>query len=167
MSRRIQSTLRSIETMLATIRETHRLSLMGSHEIAFHEAEQLLFHRNQMYPDPDAHTHPNGMRFTVADGAGNVIAADIFYSIGGGFILSAAEFANPGGATRREVPYPFSSSAELLRVAAEHNFTIAELVLANEVALLSDPSITRRIDRIVSPLRPGNETHACHCPADT
>ncbi|HZL36652.1 MAG TPA: L-serine ammonia-lyase [Tepidisphaeraceae bacterium] len=147
-----------IDTMLGGIRSTHRLRLMGMHEVEFHEPEQLLFHRNQMYPDPAAHTHPNGMRFTVSDATGNTLAADIFYSIGGGFILSAAEFANPGGASKRVVPYPFSSSAELLRVAAEHNLTIANLVLANEVALLSDPSITRRIDRIVSPLRPGNET---------
>jgi L-serine dehydratase len=149
--------LAKIESMLATVRSAHRLSLMGTHEIDFQEPEQLLFHRNQMYPAPDTHTHPNGMRFTASDATSNTLASDIFYSIGGGFILSAQEFANPGGATKREVPYPFSSSAELLRVAAEHNLTIANLVLANEVALLSDPSITRRIDRIVSPLRPGNE----------
>jgi L-serine dehydratase len=150
--------LAQIETMLGTLRETHRLNLMGTREIAFHESEQLLFHRNQMYPDPDVHTHPNGMRFTVSDTAGKTLASDIFYSIGGGFILSAAEFANPGGASKRVVPYPFSSSAELLRVAAENNLTIANLVLANEIALLSDPTITRRIDRIESPQRPGNET---------
>jgi hypothetical protein len=38
----------------------------------------------------------------------------------------------------------------------EAQLTIAEIVLANEVALLSDPTIVRRIDRIVSPQRPDN-----------
>jgi L-serine dehydratase len=149
--------LAHIETMLANIRSTHRLKLMGVQDTSFHEPQQLLFHRNQMYPDPAAHTHPNGMRFTAIDATGNPLATDIFYSIGGGFILSAEEFANPGDSRKREVPYPFSSSAELLRVASEHQLSIADLVLANEVALLSDPSIMRRIDRVVSPLRPGNE----------
>jgi L-serine dehydratase len=45
----------------------------------------------------------------------------------------------------------------LLALGEEHGKTIAEMVLANEVALLSDATIARRIDRIVSPFRPGNE----------
>jgi len=78
--------------------------------------------------------------------------------VGGGFILSAEEFAAAdGGAKKRDVPYAYSSADELLRLGATHGMTIAEMVLANEVALLADPTIVRRIDRIVSPLRPGNQ----------
>jgi len=140
--------LTAIDSLISTIRNTQTLNLFGQHTIAFRESDHLLFHRNQMYPDPNIVTHPNGMRFTVRDAAGNTLASEVFYSIGGGFILSAAEFANPAGAKKREVPYPFSSAAELLRLTEQHNLTIAEIILANEVALLSDPTITRRIDRI-------------------
>jgi L-serine dehydratase len=143
-----------IDALLDRIRTQHQLNLMGRHEIAFDEAEQLRFNRAQMYPDPDHPTHPNGMRFTVFDAAGNTLAGNVFYSIGGGFVLSAEELANPGAAKKRDVPYPFSSAADLLRLGDEHHLSIADLVLANEIALLHDPSITRRIDRIVSPLRP-------------
>ena len=139
-----------IEASLTTIRTTHRLNLMGTHEVAFLEADNLLFHRNQMYPDIERPTHPNGMRFTVVDATGNILASDIFYSIGGGFILSAHEFANTGDAKKRDVPYAFSNSAELLQLADDNHLTIAELVMANEIALLSDPTIVRRIDRIHS-----------------
>ncbi|HTV08230.1 MAG TPA: L-serine ammonia-lyase [Candidatus Aquilonibacter sp.] len=150
--------LDQIDTMLARIRSAHRLNLMGRREINFDESTQLRFHRDQMYPDAGETTHPNGIRFTVFDGDGNTLAADVFYSIGGGFILSAAEFAAPAAsASKREVPYPFSSGAELLELAERRKLTIPEIVLANEVALLHDASITRRIDRIVSPARPGNE----------
>ncbi len=38
-------------------------------------------------------THPNGMRFTALDADGEVVFAQVYYSIGGGFILSAEEFA--------------------------------------------------------------------------
>ncbi len=64
----------------------------------------------------------------------------IFFSIGGGFIVSASEFAvSAGGRTReaREVPYPFHSAQELLERAAAGNITIAQLMLANECALAS------------------------------
>ncbi|MDE1162944.1 MAG: L-serine ammonia-lyase [Acidobacteriaceae bacterium] len=149
--------LDSIDAMLARVREERRLLLMGRHDVAFAPAEDLLLHRDQMYPNPDEPAHPNGMRFRAFDAAGALLREEIFYSIGGGFILSAEEFANQSSKAERDVPYPFSSAAELLRVAAANKLTIAELVHANEVALLSDPSITRRVDRIVSPERPGNE----------
>jgi L-serine dehydratase len=73
--------------------------------------------------------------------------------------LSAKEFGQTSatGAARRNVPYPFSSGAELLRLGEEHQLSIPEIVLRNEIALLGDSTITRRIDRIVSPARPGNE----------
>ena len=143
-----------IEGWLAEIRSEQRLRLMGTHEVAFREGEHLVFHRQQMYPEADVTTHPNGMRFTVRDAGGAVVAEKVFYSVGGGFILTAEEFAAPEGPRTREVPYPFSSADELLRVGERHGLRIDEMVLANEVALLHDPSITRRIDRIVSPERP-------------
>ena len=144
-----------IDALLDRIRTDHQLNLMGRRDIVFDEAQQLRFNRAQMYPDPDHPTHPNGMRFTVFDAAGNQLASNVFYSIGGGFILSAEELANPGAAKKRDVPYPFSSAAQLLELGEHHRLSIADIVLANEISLLSDPSITRRIDRIVSPLRPG------------
>src|ERR1700759_2589484 len=152
--------LDQIDAMIAGVRGEHRLRLMGRRDIPFIESEQLRFHRDQMYPDKDHPTHPNGMRFTVFDDAGSAIASDVFYSIGGGFILSAKELeqsSSSASGAKRDVPYPFSSGAELLRLGEEHQLSISEIVLRNEVALLSDATITRRIDRIVSPARPGNE----------
>jgi len=40
------------------------------------------------------------------------------------------------------VPYPFRNAADLLSTAKQHTLTIANLLLANEVALLNDPDIT-------------------------
>jgi len=151
--------LDQIDTMLERVRREHRLSLMRRRDVPFVESEQLRFHRDQMYPDPGHATHPNGMRFTVFDAAGNVIASEVFYSVGGGFILSARELegSSAGESAKREVPYSFSSAAELLRLGEQNQLSIPEIILRNEVALLGDPTITRRIDRIVSPARPGNE----------
>ena len=136
----------TVEDKIAAIRSTNSLSLGGRITIPFAESEDLNFHRNQMYPDPAVTTHPNGMRFSAFDAAGTLIVQDIFYSIGGGFTLSAAEFEaqqNTQATTTRTVPYPFRSGAQLLATAEANNLTIAELLLANEVALLNDPTINR------------------------
>jgi L-serine dehydratase len=137
---------------------SHRGQLNWSNDylIKFAPGTDIHFHRAQMYPDPGVETHPNGMRFTSFDEDGKVVLTQVYYSIGGGFILSADEFANAGTAKKRDVPYAFSSADQLLELCEKRGMTIAEIVLANEVALLSDPTIVRRIDRIVSPQRPDN-----------
>jgi L-serine dehydratase len=134
-----------IDIELAAVRSTGTLYLFDLHEIPFTESQHLLFHRDQMYPNPAVPHHPKGMRFTAFDDAGTLLAEEIFYSIGGGFILSGDEFEaqrTASSATSRTVPYSFRNAEELLTTAAAHNLTIAQLILANEVALLADPNIS-------------------------
>src|SRR3984957_19786699 len=132
----------TVEASIAAIRSTGQLALAGSVTTPFTDAENLHFHRNQMYPDPAVVSHPNGMRFTAFDLDGALLADEVFYSIGGGFIVSEAERTAESLTSARTVPYPFRSSADLLSTAKQHNLTIANLLLANEVALLNDPTIT-------------------------
>ncbi len=131
-----------VEAKLAAVRESGSLPLLGRHPVPFTEPANLPFHREQMYPEPGVVSHPNGMKFEAFDAAGALIAEETFYSIGGGFIVSEAERAAPQQASPRRVPYPFRSAAELLELASEHNLSIAELMLANEVALLDDSAIS-------------------------
>ena len=132
----------TVDAKIAAVRSTYSLALNGTRTIPFVEAENLNFRRNQMYPDPAIHSHPNGMRFTAFDNTGAKLAEEVFYSIGGGFIVSEAERTAESLSSTRKVPYPFRSSADLLATARQHDLTIANLLLANEVALLNDPSIT-------------------------
>ena len=146
----------SIDGKLAQIRSTEMLNIAGQRSIPFHEVTDLLFHRDIMYPPQSSAAeneksaqHPNGMSFTGFDDAGNILLSQTYYSIGGGFIVTAAELAatphdTPARTQKLPVPYPFSSAAELLATAAAHNLTIAELMLANESALKqNDPAAVR------------------------
>jgi L-serine dehydratase len=137
-----------IEARLAAIRSTGMLELLGRKTIPFTEPENLPFHRDQMYPTPGTVSHPNGMRFTAFDEAGSLLVEEVFYSIGGGFIVSEAERTSESQTNARTVPYPFRSAADLLATAKQHNLTIAQLLLANEAALFNDPTIS--INRPVS-----------------
>jgi L-serine dehydratase len=146
----------SIEPKLQRIRDTHQLELAGVRTVPFNELQQLLFHRDQMFPPgaQAATSHPNGMRFSAFDANGQTLAQQVFYSVGGGFILSAAELApdpREKNVTPRAVPYPFSSAAELLTLSEAGNLTIAELILANECALLSAEQANPAAPRIQRP----------------
>jgi L-serine dehydratase len=149
-----------IDAELAAIRATGTLYLLDREAIPFTEAQHLLFHRDQMYPDPERSTHPNGMRFSAFAADDSLLARDVFYSIGGGFILSADEFEAQQSAkitSTRTVPYPFSNAAQLLSTAARHKLAIADLLLANEVALLADSSIRRPLPVKDTPTATGED----------
>jgi L-serine dehydratase len=139
----------AIELIVAGIRTSTIIKVAGFLSVSFTESTDLLFRRDQMYPPgaEAATSHPNGMRFTAFAGD-DAIAQQVFYSVGGGFILSAAELApdpTEKAVEPRSVPYSFSSAEQLLAIAETNHLTIAELILANEVALLADPKINRPI----------------------
>ncbi len=133
----------AVEEKLLAIRTTHRIHL-ASHEIEFSEGRDLLFHRDQMNP-PGAHMqHPNGMRFTALDAGDNVLCTQIFFSIGGGFIVEDNEQASaeqPAIAT----PFPFGSATELLSLAAANGLAIWQLMLANESTLRPEQEVRKGI----------------------
>ncbi len=134
----------TIDDTLATIRSAGTLSLLGQQPIPFQERTDLLFHRDQMSPPPGHPAHPNGLRFTAFDATGAILLQQTFFSVGGGFIVSADELANTHvPAAARSVPYPFLSARELLATADLHHLSIADLMLANELALLTDPAVPR------------------------
>jgi L-serine dehydratase len=157
----------TVEAKVEDVRKTSHLSLGGRRDIAFRltasgKTGDLRFRRAQMYPDPDAVSHPNGMRFTALDAEGAILAEAVYYSVGGGFIVSEAEriaSASGSATSPRVVRYPFRSAGELLRIAAAKGLTIAELLLANECALLKDTKvkIARPRPAGVAPLWNSNE----------
>jgi L-serine dehydratase len=126
----------AIDDAVATIRATGQLFLGGIRPIAFDEESDLLFHRDQMIPPGAALQHPNGLRVTAFDGSGNVLACRTYFSIGGGFVTEDGAQASAAEAPPATIPYPFHSAAELLELAHAHSLSIAEIMMANECALL-------------------------------
>jgi L-serine dehydratase len=117
-----------ISDILARIRASGRLCVLGKHEIAFDEKADLVFNKRQKLP-----FHTNGMRFTAYDAAGNELATRDYYSVGGGFVVNQDEAAEDRIVADTTVqPYPFSSGDELLAACERHGLTIAQLMMANE-----------------------------------
>ena len=114
----------------------HRLHLGGVREIDFDPARQLVFH------DDSLPAHPNGLHLRALDENGELLAERICYSVGGGFVVDAADFNTDRALPDSPIPYPFRSAEELLRLCHEHGFErISDLMWANERALRSDEEI--------------------------
>lgn len=119
-----------VQPRMQNIRDTHTLNLFGLKAIPFDEATQLLFHYDKQLP-----YHPNGMRFTAYDGQGRELKSEVFYSVGGGFIIdhAAASKDKHIGEDTHKLPHPFKTGEELLQICREHNMRIEDVMMANEL----------------------------------
>ena len=120
---------------LKGIREAKAIALLGTHRVGFVEKTDLVFYRRETLP-----FHANGMRFTAYDADDNALMIRIYYSVGGGFVVSD-EVAHDGSKQRGIAPdttvlaHPFHSGADLLVLAKQHGCSIAELMRRNERCL--------------------------------
>ncbi|STX47001.1 L-serine dehydratase [Legionella hackeliae] len=103
------------------------LSLAGEKNIPFTETTDFLFLQKELLPK-----HSNGMRFTAYDAAGNTLLAQVYYSIGGGFITTEEAFDHASG-ENSPPPFPFKTAKQLLTRCYDNKMTIAELMMANEL----------------------------------
>ena len=126
-----------VEPKVRRIREQQTLALAGHHAIAFREADHLRFRI-----DKTLAFHSNGMRFTAFDAEGAAIAQNVYYSVGGGFVVDESETEHLEDVVPRlRVPYPFASAAELLKHGEEAHKRIPEMMRINELALRSPDQV--------------------------
>ena len=127
--------------IVAGVRGQGRLPLLGRHAIAFDEVRDLQFRQRETLT-----RHPNGMRFRAFDGSGGTLAEEVYFSVGGGFVLSEAEAAAGGEAGANvALPHPFHSAAELLAIGRERDCAIADIVLANELTWRDAAEVRARL----------------------
>lgn len=72
----------TIGSRYSSILSTGRLELNGEHSIAYSHDKDMLW---RMDPLP---AHPNGMRFSVFDKDGTLMATNEYFSVGGGFVVN-------------------------------------------------------------------------------
>jgi L-serine dehydratase len=98
---------------------------------AFDPATDLVLDRKTPLPG-----HANGMTFMAYDADGTLLLKRVYYSIGGGFVVSDEELqrlkARGPETPARTVPYPFANALEMLGMAADSGLSIAEMKRINE-----------------------------------
>jgi L-serine dehydratase len=128
------------------IQTDHKLLLGGVHTIAFSPSEDFVLSLQPM------DFHSNGMVFAASGSDGGVLSRRVYYSVGGGFVVDEHE-AQHGAQDDAEVPYPFSTAAELVALATENGCSIAEIMARNEAALHREPNLRAGLLRIWAAMR--------------
>ena len=123
---------------MQTIIESQQLPL-GDRMIAFHYEEDVIFHQKTTLPK-----HANGMQFNAYNQQGELLLSQIYYSIGGGFIVTDEAFGQPTD-EMHDVPYPFDDCKTLLTLCKKHELRIDQLMWENERTLRNDEAIRHDI----------------------
>lgn len=137
------------EHQLEDLRRSHVLRLEGLPPLAFDPARDIVFDYGPPLPG-----HANGLVLSARDGAGAVLVSETYYSIGGGFVVTAEEREAPAAAAAAAQttswPYPFVNAAAMLRMARESGLSIADMKRANESRLRAPEDVEHGLDRLWS-----------------
>jgi len=129
---------------LVAIRQTHVINVSGLAPLAFDPARDLLFDYDTVLPG-----HTNGMVLNALDASGDVILQETYYSIGGGFVLTTAELARDKGLVMpTNVPYPFRTGDEMVKMALSSGKSVAQMKWDNEMSAQSHPALSEGIQRV-------------------
>ncbi|QTD54915.1 L-serine ammonia-lyase [Parasphingorhabdus cellanae] len=131
------------DALVDQIRNAKRIHLNGTHDIVFDEDTDVIFDQRKRLD-----FHSNAMRFTAFNGADELVTR-VYYSVGGGAILDEDQIgANDPESGLWDVPHPFCSGADLLRIAEEKGLSIADIMRNNERVGKTDEEISATIREI-------------------
>ncbi len=134
------------EAALAENRATGRLHPPGLGPLAFDPERDLIFDFGPSLPG-----HANGMVIEALDGERDVILRETYYSIGGGFVLTEAEYQRVDDralAAPSPVPFPFRSADEMLTMAHASGLSIAQMKRRNERRFRPEEEIEAGLKRV-------------------
>jgi len=129
----------AVEQFLQHTHDSEQLALLGRYPVHFPREGAIVFHRRKTMP-----RHANAMELRVLKGA-QVIYSDLYYSIGGGFIVRDAEFDDSLEEvieqSSKPIPFPFDSCNELLKHCKDQGKRMSSVMLANEKVFRTEAEI--------------------------
>lgn len=95
--------------------------------------------------------HTNGLVFEGLDEMQNVLLRRVYYSIGGGFVVTEDEInriEHNSSNDSSSVPFPFATAKDMLDMATRSGLTIAEMKRANEETRMTRSDLDEGLDKI-------------------
>ncbi|PJG57893.1 L-serine ammonia-lyase [Aeromonas cavernicola] len=138
----------AIPAFLSAVEQHQALLLAGEQASYFPRSGAIMFNRRKTLA-----AHTNGMTLRAFNANDQLLLAQTYYSIGGGFIIEESQFADAKQAAaeldaRHPVPYPFDSAAQLLTHCQESGLSVCGVILANERMFRSDEQIKAELRAI-------------------
>ncbi|MCJ8139923.1 L-serine ammonia-lyase [Falsirhodobacter halotolerans] len=132
------------EKCLARIKTTGRITPPGLPEMRFDPARDLTFDMGPPLPG-----HTNGLNLSATDAQGDRLLSQTYYSIGGGFVVTAEEMTEPTAAPAgADVPWSFHTADAMLAMARRSGLSIAAMKRENELRHRSAPDLKQGLARI-------------------
>ncbi len=136
-----------MDAIIDEVERTGRISPPGHPGYEFQPKTDLVFDKKVPLPG-----HANGMSFSAFDRDGRLLLKRVYYSIGGGFVVTDTELEamrlSKNMPTGVKVPYPFATAEQMLGMAARSGLTIAQMKRANEERTMSREELDAGLDRI-------------------
>ncbi|WP_337843350.1 L-serine ammonia-lyase [Rheinheimera sp.] len=137
----------AVPGLLKQVESSESIQLDQKRAVLFPREGAIIFHRRKTLKE-----HSNGMELIAYEG-NEVLLSEIYFSIGGGFIVKAEDFAQEKEAASQFAannppPFPFESGAELLKLCKDNGLSIAGLMMENEKVLRSEEQIRTELGAI-------------------
>lgn len=133
-----------VESRVARIQNERDLYLLGTHKIEFDPSFHLIFLKGKRLP-----YHSNAMRFKAFDSVKNLLVNQLYYSVGGGFVVPHEHAQHSSVSDTVDLmPFPFSTCEELLMHCRENSMMIYDVVMENEKAFRPELQVRKGILRI-------------------
>jgi L-serine dehydratase len=138
-----------VAPLMAKLGEDERITPQNLPALSFDPKTDVIFDYGPPLP-----AHPNGMTFRLLGKDGERVDEFVYYSIGGGFVVTETEMKNTQNARdelkNQDVPFPFASAKQMLEMGRTSGCTISDMKLANECCDLHEDKVKEGIDRIWS-----------------
>jgi len=153
-----ETSLSAIEAHWARAENEGALYLLGRRRVRFQPKRDLHFLTRQRQP-----FHTNALSFTARDDAGEIFAKRMYFSIGGGFVVDEEEAGrnSRGGEDEVELPFPFTSGADLIDMGAASGKSFGEMMLDNELAHRSREEVEAGIDAVAAAMDASIDAGCC------
>ena len=137
-----------MDALIDAVEKTGRIEPPGHPGYDFQPKTDLVFDKKTPLSG-----HANGMSISGLDKDGRLLLKRIYYSIGGGFVVTDTELEamrarGKTAASGPKVPYPFASAQQMLDMARRSGKSIAQMKRENEEATMSREALDEGLDRI-------------------
>lgn len=134
------------------VKSDNTIRLFEGPEIAFMHARDIQL-RGDIVPE----IHPNEMHLLLLGQNDEILFEQTYYSVGGGFIATERQLRTPPENDLISRPvrstHFFASAKELLSLCAQHDYSIAEIILENEDVLRGRAETLKGLDAIWTAMR--------------
>ncbi|MCF7853115.1 MAG: L-serine ammonia-lyase [Simkaniaceae bacterium] len=135
--------LNVVDRLPGDVKCSKQLTLLSGHSIQFDLDHNMIFHKGKRLP-----YHSNGLRFQAYGPGSKKLIKEVYFSVGGGFVVSLDETKVKEVEGHVTVPFPFRTFKELKEHCLKHHMRIDQVMMENEKTWHTEEEVKQRLLQI-------------------